>query len=371
MNTTASKSIDLALAVARRVQARHPAGSLAWNYETGLILLALWKLAERTGDGELRAFVAEHARHLVDEAGSIRGYRAEEYNLDQINSGKLLLELYAQTGDERYAAAAAALRRQLADHPRTAAGGFWHKKIYPNQIWLDGLYMQAPFAVRWALMNGDGELAEDVCDQLVLAADKTRDPATGLLRHAWDESRTQLWADPATGRSPHPWGRAMGWYLMALADVLELLPAEHPRRTVLAELCAQVCRTVLAYRDGTTLLWFQILDQAGRPGNYPEASASAMFCYALAKAVRLGLLPREPAASAAGSSFAALTERCLAVDGAGEACLSGICKVAGLGGDPYRDGSFAYYVGEPVVSDDFKGTGPYILAALEQAASEA
>lgn len=371
MDTTASKSISLALAVARRVQAQHQVGSLVWNYETGLILLALWKLAERTGDSVLRAFVVNHASFLVDAAGSIRGYRAEEYNLDQINSGKLLLELYEYSGDGRYVAAAAALRRQLADHPRTAAGGFWHKKIYPNQMWLDGLYMQAPFAVRWALMNGDGELAEDVCDQLVLVADKTRDPATGLLRHAWDESRTQLWADPATGRSPHPWGRAMGWYLMALADVVELLPADHPRRSGLAELCAQVCRTVLEYRDGATLLWFQILDQAGRPGNYPEASASAMFCYALAKAVRLDLLPREPVAAAARDSFAALTKRYLMVDGAGEASLAGICKVAGLGGDPYRDGSFAYYIGEPVVSDDFKGTGPYILAALEQATAGA
>ncbi len=340
-------------------------GSLAWNYETGLILLSVLRMAAFRDDMVLDAYVRAHAEALIKPDGSILAYRKDEYNLDQINGGRLLLELASRNIDTRYAKAVAALRDQLAKQPRTASGGFWHKKIYPYQIWLDGLYMQAPFSVRYGLEYNDPELVDDACEQLVLAAEKTRDPATGLLRHAWDESRKQLWADPASGRSPHVWGRAVGWYCMALIDVLELLPQNFTKRAGLASLFIEIINAVIAHRDDETKLWFQILDQTDRPGNYPESSASAMFCYALAKAVSLHLLPAASFSDMAMESFLAIIERyCTSGEKSGFS-LGGICKVAGLGGNPYRDGSFSYYISEPVVSDDFKGLGPFIMAAVE------
>lgn len=365
MKNASPATLDLGRAFARTVASRNSPGSYPWHYETGLILLAIWKFARKTGDAGLRSYVRDCADALVATDGTISGYRTDEFNLDQINAGKILLELASEYGDPRYAAAAKTLRAQLAGQPRTAAGGFWHKKIYPYQMWLDGLYMQAPFAVRWGLENGDAELVDDACDQLVLVEEKTREPSAGLLYHAWDESRKQLWSDPDSGRSPHAWGRAMGWYSMALVDCLDLLPASHPRRAAVADVFGRTAETIAAYRDAKTGIWLQVMDQAGRPGNYPEASASSMFCYALAKGVSLGIVPEGTYAEVARSAFSALTDRYVTVDSAGNASLAGICKVAGLGGEPYRDGSFSYYIGEPVVADDFKGVGPYLLAATE------
>jgi unsaturated rhamnogalacturonyl hydrolase len=364
MKNAPQKPLDVGRALARTVVALNPPGSYPWHYETGLILLSLWKLAAKTGDADLRGYVESCAEGLVASDGMIHGYSVEEFNLDQVNTGKILLEMAAETSDGRWEIASRTLRGQLALQPRTAAGGFWHKKIYPNQMWLDGLYMHSPFSVRWGLEHGDGELVDDACDQLVLVESKTQDPLTGLLRHAWDESRLQLWADPASGRSPHAWGRAMGWYAMALVDCLELLPRRHPKRPAVTALLERTAATILRYRDAEQGLWLQVLDQAGRPGNYFESSASAMFCYALAKGVRLGDLAPSCRESAE-SAFAALASSRLSLDDYGNAHLSGVCKVAGLGGDPYRDGSYAYYIGEPVGDDDFKGVGPYILAAVE------
>ena len=364
MKSTTLSALDLGRSVAASVMEKNAPGTLCWHYETGLILLALWRFSEAVGDGSIKKYVVSHAEALVDVNGKLNGYRTDEYNLDQVNLGKILLELGLATTDGRYAKACAVLREQLSKQPRTAAGGFWHKKIYPYQMWLDGLYMQAPFSVRWGLANVDGELVDDACDQLLLVEEKTRDPATGLLRHAWDESGKQLWADPATGRSAHCWDRAMGWYAMALADVLEFLPPVHPKRGALEDLFRRTMDTVLSIRDPAALLWRQVMDQGDRPGNYFEASGSAMFCYALAKGARLGVLPAT-AKRAAEDSFRALSDRYLTVDGAGRGSLAGICKVAGLGGEPYRDGSYGYYIGEPVVADDFKGLGPFILASTE------
>ena len=358
-------ALDYGRALAESVVSRHVSGSLPWNYETGLVLLALWKLSLAVDDPELRSWVKASVNALVACDGTIVGYRRDEFNLDQVNAGKILLELLAADGDARYRTAAARLRDQLDHQPRTDAGGFWHKKIYPFQVWLDGLYMQAPFAVRWGLENSDAELVDDACDQILLAEEKTREDATGLLKHAWDESRKQLWADPVSGRSPHAWARAMGWYGMALVDVLEFLPEGHPKRPPISAVLARVAATVVSVRDSESLLWLQVLDQPGRPGNYPETSASAMFCYSLAKGVRIGELPADPDRAVAAESFAALASRRATLTADGVASLSGICKVAGLGGEPYRDGSYSYYIGEPVVADDFKGVGPFILAAVE------
>jgi unsaturated rhamnogalacturonyl hydrolase len=375
MQTQTLTAPEIGAAAARGAMARRPAASLAWNYETGLLLLALWRWSEAGAcpaalGADCRNYVRTALDGLIGADGTIAGYREDEYNLDQVNGGKILLAAGAAGADgaaERLRRAAARLRDQLRRQPRTASGGFWHKQKYPRQIWLDGLYMQAPFAAAWGLANGEPDLVDDACVQLAAAAERTRDPVSGLLRHAWDESRQQLWADPATGRSPQAWGRALGWYAMALVDVLEPLPPDHPRLPALRGVLDGLWPAVAAARDGGTGLWFQVLDQAGRPGNYPEASASAMFCYAFAKSVRLGYAPAAPYRAAAAEAFAALAARYFTVDAAGAGSLAGICKVAGLGGDPYRDGSYAYYVGEPVVADDIKGVGPLILAAAELA----
>lgn len=365
MNKASQTRLDLGRAFARTVAAANAPGTYPWHYETGLVLLAVWKLAVKTDDAGLRSYVRACAEKLVTPDGTIIGYETEEYNLDQVNTGKILLELAAGSTDLRYGTAAGILRGQLAGQPRVELGGFWHKKIYPYQMWLDGIYMQAPFSVRWGLEREDPALVDDVCDQILLVEEKTRDPASGLLHHAWDESRKQLWADPGTGRSPHAWGRAMGWYAMAVADCLELLPAGHPKRAALSAVLERTAAAIAAHRDEKSGVWLQVLDQAGRPGNYPETSASAMFCFSLAKGVRLGVLPALPYSRIAADAFDALAERCVRIGHDGKASLSGICKVAGLGGEPYRDGSYAYYIGEPVGSDDFKGVGPFILAAVE------
>lgn len=367
MNIPESSVINSAVALAESMMTRHPSGSLRWHYETGLFLSSLWSLSDFLRDDHYKDYIKAHADALVDASGAILGYKDDEYNLDQINSGKILLELSCIYDDRRYAVACETLGEQLAAHPRTDSGSYWHKKIYPYQVWLDGLYMFGPFAARYALLHKDSAMLDDVCDQLLHAEEKTRDPKTGLLMHAWDESRKQLWADSESGRSPHAWGRAMGWYAMALCDVLELLPDGHPKRHKLEELCRRLMFTIASFRDSESGMWLQVLDQAGRPGNYPETSASAMFIYALQKSRRLGL--SEAGTDDVLPAFTSLSARYLSKTDKGVS-LGGICKVAGLGGTPYRDGTYTYYINEPVGADDFKGVGPYIMAAVELGRAE-
>ncbi|MEJ5187933.1 MAG: glycoside hydrolase family 88 protein [Breznakiellaceae bacterium] len=358
-------------AVATTVMNTHPVGSLAWNYESGLILCALWELAKVSKEQsfldheKIIHYVKDQVDTLILDDGSIKGYKKDEFNLDQINSGKIVLELYEIYKDEKYLKACQILRDQLRAHPRTELGGYWHKKIYPHQIWLDGLYMYGPFAVRWGQLQGEEELLREVAKNLQDIREKTLDPETGLLRHAWDERALQLWADPRTGRSPHAWGRAMGWYCMALVDVLGFLSEEQAEYQRLRSILQDCLSIILKYRDPQEKMWYQILDQRGRTGNYLETSCSSMFCYTMAKAWNRNILTDETLIQSARESYTAIVKRYLRTDTEGKTHLGGICKVAGLGGNPYRDGSFAYYMSEPVVEDDFKGLGPFILAGAE------
>lgn len=357
----------MALSVTRRLK---PA-DFRWHYEDGLVVQSIYNLGRHHG---CQVFL-DWSRSMMDtrirEDGSIVTYCEEDYNLDQINPGKLLFDLYRETGKERYRVALETLRVQLRNQPRTASGGFWHKKIYPHQMWLDGLYMQGPFYARYAREFGTTEDWDDLLSQLVLIESHTRDPRTGLLHHAWDESRKQLWANPVTGCSPHVWGRAMGWYCMALVDILDYLPGTkeyEPWRLKATDIACRLSRAVRGVQDQDSSLWFQILDQGGRERNYLESSASAMFVYFLFKAARMQYLPPEESAmarEAAWSGYHGLVRQMLFRDESGGLHLGGICSVAGLGGTPYRDGSFDYYMQEPVVQDDFKGVGPFILASLE------
>jgi len=335
--------------------------SMRWHYEDGVFLHAAYSVATRKHDDTMIERIRSTCDSVVSKDGTIADYRMEDYNLDNIRCGTLLFDLYDRFGEERYLLAAHALEKQLALQPRTLGGGFWHKKIYPHQIWLDGLYMAQPFRCRFGVYAGDDAVLADVVDQLLSIERKCRDPHTGLLYHAWDEARRQMWADRDTGCSPHFWGRAMGWYAMALVDVVELLPEGIPRSE---ELSAAICRLAEAacdWQDGGGL-WHQVLDQGDREGNYLESSCSAMFGYFLLKAYRLGFLGERHLAAGL-HAFEALVAQKTSVDAEGMIHLHDVCAVAGLGGTPYRDGSYGYYVAEPVASDDFKGIGPCILLA--------
>lgn len=344
----------------------HPVTSAKWDYTAGLVLTAIGRVGDRTRDARYATYVRTNMDRFVQPDGSIRTYDPAEQSLDQINQGRVLLRLYSRTHEPRYRLAARRIRDQLAHQPRTDDGGFWHKRIYPQQMWLDGLYMAEPFYARYARIFGDTAAFTDVAHQFLLAARHTRDPRTGLFYHAWDAARAQFWADSATGLSPNFWGRAVGWYLMAAVDVLDDLPANHPDRAALIATVRQLAQAVVRVQDPVTGLWYQVLDQPSRHGNYLEASASSMFVYALARGARQGYLDASYRA-AAQRGFDGLVRDLVRVNADGTISLTGICQVAGLGpaDNRRRDGSFAYYVSEPVVTDDYKGTGPFILAALE------
>ena len=337
---------------------------LRWNYESGLILTAIYSASKRHFTHRYDYRVRELADTLVGADGSIRGYLKEEYNLDQINAGKILFDIWKDSGDKRYKKAFDDLMTQLAAHPRTASGSFWHKKIYPQQVWLDGLYMFGPFYARYAAEFSRPELFRDLCSQFFCVRDAMKDKASGLYYHAWDESRRQRWANPATGLSPHIWGRADGWLSMALVDTLDWLPLDLPERDPVEAMFRDLMAAAATAQDGSGL-WHQLLDMPGREGNYLEESASSMFTYSMYKGIDEGLLPRVGYGAAADKALAAIIARFISKDESGRLHVNGICKVAGLGGNPYRDGSYAYYMGEPIVSDDFKGFGPFILALSE------
>lgn len=350
--------------MAESVMKRHPLLAKKWAYEWGVVLKSIEQVWLKTNDDRYYDYIKRNVDEFVDPEGDIKTYRLDEYNLDQINTGKLLFLLYNTTGDERYRKAAYLLRKQLETHPRTSEGGFWHKQIYPHQMWLDGIYMAGPFYAEFAKAFDEPAGFDDVAHQIMLVESHTRDPKTGLLYHGWDESRSQKWANPKTGCSPNFWGRAMGWYAMAIPDVLDHLPEDHPEREKIIEIFGNMIGALSAVQDRSTGLWYQVLDQGGRQGNYLEASASCMFVYAMVKGSRKGYLDGEYL-DMAKRGYRGILEHFVDVDGQGLANLDQICSVAGLGGEPYRDGSFEYYISEKIVTNDYKGVGPFILASVE------
>jgi unsaturated rhamnogalacturonyl hydrolase len=301
---------------------------------------------------------------LVTADGAIPTYKPEENQLDSILLGRELLRLYGVTQDKRYLTAATLLYDQLQKQPRTPSGGFWHKQRYPNQMWLDGLYMAEPFYAEYASISHHPEKFADITKQFALVAEHMRDAKTGLLYHGWDESKEQRWADKKTGLSPEIWGRAMGWYMMALVDTLEYYPAEDAGRAQLLAILGEEAAAVARVQDGKTGLWYEVLDKGGAKGNYLESSASCMFVYALAKGVRRGYLPERYLGNAE-RGYKGILAKFIAVGPGDDVSVTGTVKVGGLGGDPYRDGTYAYYLSEKVVANDPKGVGPFIMAATE------
>jgi rhamnogalacturonyl hydrolase YesR len=333
----------------------------AWRYTTGLLSQSLDDLSLAGGGDEFAAWARQTIDSYVTSEGDIRTYTPEEFNIDQINSGKMLLRLYDRTGDVKYRKAADRLRAQLKDHPRTSEGAFWHKEKYPWQLWLDGVYMGMPFLAHHAVISGDDAGLEEAVNEFLLSRKYLRDPKSGLYYHAWDEKKQQDWADPETGRSKYFWSRGMGWYAMALVDMLDFIPEEREDlRKPLVENITELAETLVAFR--TDKGWLQITDMPEAPGNYPEASGSSMFVYMLAKAVNEGYLGPEYREQAA-SAYTDTVRQFILVEAGGEVSLTNVCRVAGLGYG--RDGSYQYYMSEPVVDNDPKGTGPFIMASIQ------
>jgi unsaturated rhamnogalacturonyl hydrolase len=335
-----------------------------WGYEQGVMLEAIRRVGETTGDRKYFDYIKRHLDGFINDDGSIETYEFESFNIDNIPPGRQLFWLYKEMGKVKYRQAADLLRRQLREHPRTNEGGFWHKQIYPYQMWLDGIYMGQPFYTQYAVEFGEQAAFNDIANQIIFIERNTRDENTGLLCHAWDESREQRWADPETGRSPHFWGRAMGWFAMGLVDVLDYFPTDHSKRDTIIAVLQRTSEALLPYQDPETGLWYQVIDQGNREGNYLESSVSAMLSYAFAKGAREGYLD-EHFLEAAQRAFDGLIEHKISVNDDGSIDLHDVCAVAGLGGSPYRDGSYEYYIGEPRRTNDFKGVGPFIFAALE------
>ncbi|WP_418262424.1 glycoside hydrolase family 88/105 protein [Flavobacterium faecale] len=334
-----------------------------WDYVHGLVLYAFEQLYKEKKDEKYATYIKQYADDLIDSEGGIKTYQFESFNIDNIVAGRLLFDLYNKTQDKRYLIAMQTLRKQLEEQPRTASGGFWHKKIYPNQMWLDGLYMGSPFYAQYTTVFENGKNLNDVAKQFEFIQLNAIDYKTGLLYHAWDENKKMPWADKTTGTSPNFWSRSMGWYAMALVDVLDFFPENHPNKKVLIGYLNDLANALVKFQDASGL-WYQVTDMGGREGNYLETSGTSMFAYAFAKGVNKGYLPKKFKKSAK-KAFNGLTSKYITVHTDGQIVITNACAVAGLGGNPYRDGSYEYYINERRKDNDPKVTGPFILAALE------
>ncbi len=345
--------------------------SLDWNYPQALILHAIWGVWKETRDQKYFDYVKQSADFYLTDNGGTKTYVQDDFRLDNILMGRVILDLYAATKEVKYKNAASILREQLSKQPRTPERGFWHKKVYPNQMWLDGLYMAEPFYAQYARTFDEPKDFDDIANQFILMARHSLDPKTGLMYHGWDFSKKEKWCNPKTGDSPCFWGRSIGWYMMGLVDVLEYFPKDHPGRHELLSILRNLCSSVLKYQDKKTHLWSQVVDRPERKGNFLESSASAMFAYSFAKGAREEYLPKR-FFDIARKTFDGLmnysvqkTATQFQSGSQPRFVLENTSGTVGLGGDPYRDGSYEYYVGVPKESNDFRGVGPFILAALE------
>jgi len=366
--TACTAKAPLSLRVAESEMARNPEasyidgleGKLKWNYTTGLELKAILDASPNALD-----YVDAWYDAIIDSTGTIYKYKKSNYSQDHICPGRTLFSLYDLTGKEKYRVAMDSLYSQLQSQPRTPEGGFWHKQVYPQQMWLDGLYMAEPFYAEYTARYVTDSLQRaanyaDIVHQFTLIYDQTLDPETGLLRHAWDSSHQMFWCNPETGQSDHAWGRALGWYCMALVEVAEILP-DGEEKDSLVNILNTLYNVLPLYADAETGMWFQVLDQPYREGNYLEATCSAMFTYAWLKGCRLGFLGNREGAV---QSYESLLKNFVTEED-GLVNLNQCCEVAGLGGKENRRGDYDYYINEKVRSNDPKGIGPLIWAALE------
>ncbi|GAB3235179.1 glycoside hydrolase family 88 protein [Algoriphagus aestuariicola] len=334
-----------------------------WEYTHGLIMSSMQAVSKQYGEARFFDYTKKFADFMVDSAGNILTYKKTDYNIDRVNGGKFLINLYTETKEEKYKLAVEELRDQMREHPRNSEGGFWHKKVYPHQMWLDGLYMGSPFLAQYAATFDEPALFDDVANQILTMDKYGYSEETGLYHHAYDESKSQKWADPATGLSTNYWGRSIGWYAMAIVDVLDFLPENHPKRSEIIAVAQKLAKGIARYQSSEGV-WYQVVDQGTREGNYLEASASSMFTYFLLKGHAKGYLDAEDLKNGQ-KAYEGLLKEFVVENPDGSLTLTKICGVAGLGGNPYRDGSYEYYVGEVIRENDPKGVGPFILASLQ------
>lgn len=340
-----------------------------WNYTHGLLLQSMMVAAEKhkTIEATVDQYVKQYLDHMINEDGSIQTYKKSNYTLDHINPGKMLIMAYEKYQNPAYKKAIDTLYSQLQSHPRVAEGGFWHKKSYPHQMWLDGLYMEAPFYCEYAQRYLEGEAQQkafmDVINQIMVISRHAYDPQNGLYRHAWDESKEQAWCNPETGQSSHVWGRALGWYCMAMVDVLGFLPEDHPGRDSIYTVLRPLCEKIRSLRDKDYGAWYQVMDQGQRQGNYLETSCTVMFAYTFVKGAQNGWLS-EDFLETGKQVYDDLNNFFIREDGEDIISITRVCAVAGLGGKNYRSGNYEYYIHEPVRDNDPKAVGPYIMTAL-------
>ena len=336
-----------------------------WNYIDGCMITGILERYEITGEARFLDFADRFLSGFVEEDGRIRTYDPAEYSLDNVNPAKNLFTLYDLTGKEKYRKALELVRSQLSTMPRTPEGNFWHKLIYPNQVWLDGIYMALPFYMEYEKRFDAQKDFEDICRQIANVEIRMRDPKTGLYYHGYDASRKMYWADPDTGCSPNFWLRAEGWFILGLVDVLEIMKdlPMGAERVHLQHMLLDLAKALSKYQDPSGL-WYQLIALPELAGNYLETSGTALISAALLKAVRLGFLP-ESFRAVGEKAFYGIVDHRLTKNADGTPCVTGICLVGGLGGEQHRDGSAAYYLSEPVVQNDAKGVGPLLLAYTE------
>lgn len=336
-----------------------------WNYIDGCMMIALLTLHRMTGEDRYYEFAENFLDYYVFEDGNIRGFEEKDYNLDNICEGRVLFDVYKRSGKEKYRKAVAKLYGQLQRQPRTAEGNFWHKAIYPNQVWLDGLYMAQVFYARYTTEMENCRGYEDILQQYRVVRQHMYDPETGLYRHGYDASGKAFWAQE-NGCSKNPWLRSLGWFSASLIDVTsEIAPGHDDFRNEMCALARELAENLLPYIDPETHMLYQVPNQIGREGNYPETSGSAMIAYFYLKGARLGMLDASYAAVGA-EIFASICRRYL-TETDGKLNLGGICLVAGLGpeNNRRRDGSYEYYISEPVVENDAKGLAPFLMCYTE------
>jgi len=338
--------------------------TLKWDYCHGLELQSMLDVYDTYGDSKIFKYALAYADTMVHDDGNIETYKLKEYNIDRLNSGKFLFRIYEQTKNDKYEKALDLLRSQLDTHPRNADGGFWHKKIYPHQMWLDGLYMGTPFYAEYAFRNNRVKDYQDIVNQFLTVARHTYDSETGLYRHACDVSRQERWANPVTGQSQHSWGRAMGWYAMAFVDALDFIPKHEAGRDSMLVILNNIAFQLKRLQDPEAGVWYQVLDKSGEKGNYLESSCSTMFVYALFKAVRMGYIDRSYL-EVAIKGYQGILKNFIKVDKNGLVTITKACAVAGLGGKNYRMGDYSYYIHETIRSNDAKAVAPFIMASLE------
>jgi len=334
-----------------------------WNYIDGCMIKAILEMHTITGEESYLKFADNFIGYYVQEDGRIHSYEPTEFNIDNINEGKVLFDLYERLGKDKYRKAIDTVYEQIKGQPRTEAGNFWHKKIYPNQVWLDGLYMAQPFYMAYESKFNHFNGYKDIFTQFKTVEEKMKDPVTGLYYHAYDASKEMFWCDESTGLSENFWGRAMGWFLMAIIDVIEVMDEQmFYEYRYLMTMFKDVVDALIQVQSPSGM-WYQLLDLPEVDGNYLETSASAIIAYAILKGVRLEVLPERYRAYGL-ACFDDICDRYLE-EKHGRLSLGGICLVAGLGGKEMRDGSVAYYLSEPIVEDEAKGVAPFLLCATE------